>query len=164
MPNAGLDEETSTELGKMLDEQLERVSRRRRRELVVTLLVVVGTVGGGFGWFVSSPARVSAFKAAMSDIRSAGDIKGMMDKYQVALDKVGSRGGDLDEASMAMGVDPSKVVDEDPYLEAETEAFTGEEGTGVGTRNRKFQEKFGKMVKSPLMGGKLSDGKAPAGN
>jgi hypothetical protein len=164
MPNAGLDDETSTELGKLLDEQHARVTRRRRREMMVTLLVLFGLTGGGFGWFVSSPARVTAFKSAMTEIRSVGDIKGMLAKYQVALDKIGTRGADIDDASMALGVDPSTVVDDDPYMEAETEAFTGEVGTGVGARNKKFQEKFGKLVKSPLMAGKNSVPEGPGGN
>ncbi len=150
MPNTGLDKETSTELGKLLDAQLGRVSRRRRRELVVTVLVVVGLAGGSFGWFVSSPSRVSAFHLALSEIRSVGDIKGMRAKYQVALDKVATRSGEIDDASNAMGVDPTTVQDDDPYLEAETEAFTGEKGAGTGSRNKILENQFGDVVKVPV--------------
>jgi hypothetical protein len=161
MPNAGLDEETSAELGQLLDAQLERVSRRRRRELVVTLLLVVGLVGAGIGWFARSPPRVSAFRSALSEIRRVGDIKGMMAKYQVALDKIGTRGKDLDDASLAMGVDPATVKDDDRGLDAETEAFTGEQRTRVSARNTKLQEKFGKVVKSPVMVGKGAAQESP---
>jgi hypothetical protein len=160
MPNAGLDEASSTELAALLDAQLKRVAARRRRERVVTLLVFLGLTGGGFGWFVHSPDRVAAFKSALAEIRSAGDIKGMMAKYQVALDKIGSRSDQIDESTLALGIDPASVSpEEDPYMEAETEQFTGEKGAGVAERNKKFQEKFGKLVKSPLM----ADGAEAAG-
>lgn len=153
LPNAGLDEATSNELGRLLDEQHARVSLRRRREWVTAVLVLVGLVGGGIGWFASSPARVSALGTALAEIRSVGDVKGMMGKYQGALDKIGTRGAEIEETSKAMGVDTAAVGNEDPYLEAETEAFTGEKGSGVGARNRQMQEKFGKIAKSPLVAG-----------
>ncbi|MES2476814.1 MAG: hypothetical protein V4640_13605 [Verrucomicrobiota bacterium] len=153
LPNAGLDEATSAELGKLLDAQLARVSSRRKKEMLVTMAVVIGLVGGGIGWFVHSPARVVAFTSAMSEMRSLTDIKGTLAKYQVALDKVGTRGKEIENSSAALGVDPATVQDEDPYLEAETEQFTGEEGTGVGARNQKLQEKMGDLVKSPLVSG-----------
>lgn len=154
MPNAGLDEASSAELGALLESQLKRVAAKRRRELMVTLAVVAGLAGGGFGWFIHSPSRVTAFKSAITEIRSIGDIKGMMAKYQVALDKVAERGKQIDQSSHSIGSDPASVKqDEDLYMEKETQAFTGENGSGTGARNKQLQEKFGKFAKAPADSG-----------
>jgi len=160
VPNAGLDEATSAELGVLLDAQLKRVAGKRRRDTVVTLLVLLGLTGGGFGWFVHSPNRVEAFHTAIAEIRSIGDIKGLLAKYQVAFDKIGARSDQINESALALGVDPASVsADEDPYMEAETEQFTGEKGAGTADRNQKLQEKFGNFAKAPVS---ASGGKATA--
>lgn len=164
MPNAGLDAASSAELGALLDAQLKRKSRQRKRELIMTLLVVGGLTGGGFGWFVQSPTRVQAFRDAMSEIRSVGDIKGLVAKYQVALDKIASRSAQIDEATVAMGGDPTKGGDEDPYLEAETEQLTGEKGASSGERHKKLQEQLGKEVKTPQPTADKSVAKAAKGD
>lgn len=164
MPNAGLDEASSAELGALLDEQIKRKKRQRKRELVVTLLVCFGLTGGGFGWFVQSPARVQALQSAIQEIRSLGDIQGIIAKYQKALDKIAVRSKEVDQASLAMGVDPTTVVDDDPNFEAETAAFTGEKGNSVGERNRRIQEKFSKVVKAPLPTDKKDEKPAAAGD
>ncbi len=148
MPNLGLDEASSVELAALLDSQMKRVSTRRQREMLVTLAVIAGLAGGGFGWFVHSPSRVAAFQSAVLEIRSIGDIKGIMAKYQGALDKVGERSRQIDATSLSMGSDPATVPQgEDRYMEKETEEFTGEKGTGAGAR--KVQERFGAFTKSP---------------
>ena len=61
-----------------MDAQIKRKARRRRRELVMTLVVCLGLTGGGYGWFIQSPSRVQAFSDAMKDIRSVGDVKGLV--------------------------------------------------------------------------------------
>lgn len=150
MKNAGLDEATSTELGALLDAQYARKAKRRRRELVVTLLVCFGLTGGGYGWFIQSPQRVTALQDALRDIKSVGDIKGLVAKYQVALDRIAARSKQIDEATVSMGGDPTQKNLDDIYMEAETEAFTGEKGKSVGARNKMIQEKFGKVLKNQL--------------
>ncbi|MEO5917715.1 MAG: hypothetical protein ABIS50_26020 [Luteolibacter sp.] len=149
MPNAGLDHETATELGALLDAQIKRKARRRRRELVMTLVVCFGLTGGGYGWFIQSPSRVQAFSDAMKDIRSVGDIKGMVAKYQKALDRVAARGQQIDQASVAMGVDPTKVSNEDAYFTEETKDVMKVEGVDMGARNKRLQDSLGKLAKHP---------------
>lgn len=150
MPNAGLDEATSNELGALLDEQYARKKKRRRRELIMTAVVCFGLTGGGYGWFIQSPSRVTALQEAIKEIKSVGDIKGLVAKYQKALDRIGDRSKQIDEATVAMGGDPSQKNLDDIYMEAETAAFTGEKGQSIGARNKMIQDKFGKVLKNQL--------------
>ena len=143
-----LDAVAAAELGNLLDEQLLRKKRRRRIEALVTACVFFGSIAGGTIWFVQDGARVQAFKEAMRDIRSVGDVKSLVAKYQDALDRVAARGRQIDQATAAMGVKPSAGDDEDPYFEAETKAMMGAEGgKTVGERNRLLQQNFAHMEK-----------------
>ncbi len=157
MPNAGLDAATSAELGALLDAQIKRKSRKRRFELVATLVVFLGLSGGGLGWFVQSPSRVQALHEAVNDVRSLGDVQGLVAKYQVALDRVAARSNQIDSAMSEMGSDPSQASAEDPYLSTETEKVLGVEGQDIGERNKRLQESLGKVVKKPATAGEPSD-------
>jgi hypothetical protein len=66
---------------------MARQKRKRRRKLIGTFVVLLGLNGGGLGGFVQSPSRLLAFREAMADIRSVGDVAAMVAKYQVALDE-----------------------------------------------------------------------------
>jgi hypothetical protein len=144
-PQAGLDAATSTELGKLLDDQRSRLSRKRRRDTLVVLGVFLAMSGGGYGWFVQSPQRVQAFKDAVRDIRSVGDVATMVAKYRESLDRVAVRGKQIEQASAAMGVKASAADEADPYMEAEMAAMMGGEGKTVGQRNKALKENFGHM-------------------
>ena len=150
MPNAGLDNAVSTELGALLDEQMTRKNRKRRRELVGTLVVVLGLTGGGFGWFVQSPARIQAFREAIADIRSVGDIAAMVAKYQVALDKIAVHSKQIDQATEAMGGSANQDGMQDVNMDAEMHAMMGGEGKTTGERNKKLQSAFGGKFKAPV--------------
>jgi hypothetical protein len=142
---AVLDDAASTELAALLDEQLQRQSRKRKMEALVAALVLFGLTGGGFGWFVHSPQRVQAFHEAMREIRSVGDIQSMVAKYQAALDRIAVRGAQIDQATIAMGADPTSTSG-DQYMEAEMKEMMGGEGTTVGQRNKALQKSFGHMA------------------
>lgn len=145
--NAGLDDATATELGELLDEQRARIKRKHLRQTLTTLAACVALSGGGFGWFVQSPERVQAFKDAIKDVRSVGDVKSLVAKYQDALDRVSARSQQIDQATAAMGVKASAADDEDPYFEAEMQAMMGGEGKTVGQRNKALQQNFDHMKK-----------------
>ena len=144
--NAGLGEAESAELGALLDEQNLRKSRKRRRELIGTFVVLFALTGGGFGWFVHSPARVQAFREAVKDIRSVGDIKSTVAQYQVALDRISARSSQIDEATQSMGVSSNQDGMADPNMDAEMHAMMGGEGKTTGERNKTLQNAFGKKV------------------
>lgn len=151
LPNPGLDDAASAELGALLDEQMARQKRRRKRELIGTLIVVFGLTGGGLGWFVQSPTRIQAFREAMADIRSVGDVAAMVAKYQVALDKIAARSQQIDQATEAMGGSANQDGMKDLNMDAEMQAMMGGEGKGktTGQRNEMLQKAFGKKFKAP---------------
>lgn len=144
---AVLNDAASTELAALLDEQNKRKSRKRRMEALVAALVLLGLTGGGSAWFVQDPARVQAFKEAMRDIRSVGDVKSLVAKYQKALDRVAARGKQIDQASAAMGVKKSAADEKDPFMEEEMKKMMGGKGKTIGERNRALAENFGHMAK-----------------
>lgn len=152
MPNAGLDAVSSAELAILLEEQQQRKARRRRRDALVTALFLFGLTGGGYGWFVQSPQRVQAFSDAVKEIRSAGDIAGIVGKYKKALEKVKVRSEQIDSATVSMGFDPTKDNGKDPYFEEEMKQMMGGDGKTVGERNRLLKEKFGSMEKTGKLG------------
>lgn len=164
MANAGLDAVSAEELRILLDEQHLRLKRRRRRELVGTLVVFLGITGGGFGWFVSSPDRVQAVRDAVKEVRSVGDIAGMVAKYQKALDKIATRAQDIDAATESMGVSSNQEGMKDVNLDAEMKEMMGGEGKTVGERNRLLQQKFGSVKDGGLKAALVpaSKPKAPA--
>ncbi len=153
MANAGLSHAEAEELGNLLDGQRARLKRKRRRDALVALGVFFGFSGGAFGWFVQSPARVQAAREAFRDIRSVGDISGMVAQYKLALDKIAVRSKQIDQATMAMGVSADQSNSKDVYMDAEMKQFMGGEGKGktIGERNRLLQQNFGDAQKSKVM-------------
>jgi hypothetical protein len=145
MENAGLDAAAAEELRILLEEQHLRLKRKRIRETVGALVVFLALTGGGFGWFVHSPDRVQAVRAAIKEVRSVGDIAGMVAQYQKALDKIGTRAQDIDIATESMGVSASQEGMKDVHMDAEMKQMMGGEGKTAGERNRMLQEKFGSV-------------------
>lgn len=145
MENAGLDTAAAEELRTLLEEQHLRLKRKRIRETVGALVVFLALTGGGFGWFVHSPDRVQAVRAAIKEVRSVGDIAGMVAQYQKALDKIGTRAQDIDIATESMGVSANQEGMKDVYMDAEMKQMMGGEGKTAGERNRMLQEKFGSV-------------------
>ena len=143
-----LDREKADELGALLDEKIRKTARKRRRSVLITAIVLLGSTGGSVAWFVQSPARIEALTSAIQEIRSVGDVKSIVAEFQKALDKIAARSQQIDQATAAMGIDPSTVTDEDPNMDAEMrEMMGGGEGKTVGERNRALQAAFGDRAK-----------------
>ena len=147
--NAGLDHATSAELGALLDGQMARQKRKRRLELIGTFVVLLGLTGGGLGWFVQSPTRIQAFREAVADIHSVGDVTATAAKYQIALDKIAVRSKHLDQATEAMGSSASQDDMKDVNMDAEMQVMMGGEGKTTGESNQILQSAFGKKIKAP---------------
>lgn len=147
LPNAGLDDTTATELGNLLDDQRARLKRRHLRQAAATLAVCLTLTGGGYGWFVQSPARVQALQDAFRDIRSVGDIQSLVAKYQASLDRIAARSQQIEQVTTAMGVEPGSGGEEDPYFDAEMQEMMGGEGKTVGQRNQGLQQSFEQVKK-----------------
>jgi hypothetical protein len=142
---AVFDKEAAEELGALLDDQVRRKKRRNRRESLVAALLLIGLTGGGSAWFVNSPDRVHAFVSAIAEIRSVGDVKSIVAKYQAALDKVKVHGNRIDQATAAMGIKHSEKDEVDPNFDSEMKQMMGGEGKTVGDRSAKVQQAFGQM-------------------
>ena len=141
---ASLDTALNAELAEILDAKIAREKRRRRRGFYTMILFFVGVTGGATGWVVTNPDRFEAMKSAIAEIKSVGDIQGMVAKYQQALDKVAVRGKQIDAATTAMGVDPTSVDEhEDPGFDKEMQAMMGEDGgKTTAARDKLLREKF----------------------
>ncbi len=141
---ASLDTGISAELGAIMDAKVARQKRKRRRGLLLIALFFTGTVGGTAGWVVTNPERFEAMKKVVAEIKSAGDIKGMVAKYQKALDKIAVRGEQIDAATTSMGIDPASADHmEDQGFDKEMREMMGEDGgPTTASRNSKLMEKF----------------------
>jgi hypothetical protein len=138
-----LDKQDAEELGALLDEQVARRNRKHRIESMVAAVVLIGLTGGSAGWFVQSPERVQAFLSVIAEIRSVGDVKGMVAKYEAALKRISARGQQIDQASSAMGVKPGAEDEKDAYFDAEMKQMMGGEGRTVGARVGNMERSFG---------------------
>lgn len=143
-PVVALDKAAAEELGALLDEKIRRKKRRHRIEAMVTSVVMIGLSVGSAAWFVQSPDRVHAFVSAIAGIRSVGDVKSIVAKYQQALDRVNVRGQQIEEAAKAMGITSSGMDENDPYFDAEMKQMMGGEGKTLGQRAGQMQQAFGK--------------------
>lgn len=149
LTNAGLDEVAAGELKILLDEQHLRLRRKRLRDSLVMAAILFGTTGGGYAWFVQSPDRVHAVTSAIKEIRSVGDVAGMVGSYRKALAKIAARSKQIDDATVSMGGSANQDGMKDVYMEAEMSEMMGGKGKTVGQRNKMLQEKFGSWEKNP---------------
>ena len=149
LTNAGLDEVAAGELKILLDEQHLRLRRKRLRDSLVMAAILFGTTGGGYAWFVQSPDRVHAVTSAIKEIRSVGDVAGMVGSYRKALAKIATRSKQIDDATVSMGGSANQDGMKDVYMEAEMSEMMGGKGKTVGQRNKMLQEKFGSWEKNP---------------
>lgn len=148
LAQAGLCDTVSAELGTLLDEQHRRKVSRRRREVVMTFAILFGLTGGSFAWFVQSPQRVSAAKQTFKEIRSAGDVTGIVAAYKKSLAKIATRASDVNVATESMGVSSDQSGMKDVDMDAEMKQMMGGEGKTAGERNRLLKEKFGYLEKT----------------
>lgn len=145
----------SDELGAILDAKVAKEKRKKRRGRIMLVLFLFGLTGGSAAWVVTNPERYQAMKQVVTDIKSAGDIQGMVAKYQKALDKIAVRGEQIDAATESMGVDPRSADHlEDQGFDKEMREMMGEDGgPTTAQRDKLLREKF----KSVEEGGSLMD-------
>jgi hypothetical protein len=144
------DETISAELGAILDEKVAREKRSKKRSRLIALGLLIGVTGGTSAWVVTNSERFEALKSVVAEIKSAGDIKGMVAKYQAALDRVSVRGEQIDAATQAMGVDPTSMDHvEDQGFDKEMSEMMGEEGgSTTAARDKLLREKFKSVEES----------------
>lgn len=145
----------SEELGAILDAKVAKEKSKKRRGRIMLVLFLFGLTGGSAAWVVTNPDRYEAMKQVVTDIKSAGDIQGMVAKYQKALDKIAVRGEQIDAATESMGVDPRSADHiEDQGFDKEMREMMGEDGgPTTAQRDKLLREKF----KSVEEGGSLME-------
>ena len=145
MPAEAPDFDTvSEELAQILDEKAARQRRKQRISSLVTLFIFGGAALAGVNWFRSDPNRLAAAKACISDIRSIGDVTGLVGNYKASLDKIASHNDEVAAATSKLGIDPNSDSGEDPNFDEEMREMTGPDGgPTVGERSAKLREKFG---------------------
>ncbi len=136
-PNAGLDEKSSAELRELVDEQQARIRRKDFKNRIVGLAASIALLGGSTAWFVSDTERVAALNGAVSDIRSFGDVKSILSKYQAALDRIAVRGNQIEEATSSIGGSNEVESGGDPSTK-DSKAFTGSEPMPVASNLKVF--------------------------
>lgn len=152
---ASLDQSVNAELAGILDAKVSKEKRNKKIYRMSVLAILVLGLGGGTAWVVLNPERYQAFKNVFGEIRSAADVGKMVDNYDKSLDKVANRGRQLDSASQAMGVDPTKVDENDPSLDKAMKDLVGEDGgKTTAERNKMLQDKFKSVEETGKIGGK----------
>ncbi len=144
--------EQDAELSAMLEERDQKLKTRRGRAKMaanIALLTVIvapsvavmvnPTLRAKFDWFVANLGK------GVDDVKSMANTKG---SYDEALDKVALRGNQIDDATRAMGVDPTTVVPgEDPEMREEMRQLMGDDVEGFDDR-RMSLEKMGVVAKA----------------
>ncbi|GAA5481696.1 hypothetical protein [Haloferula sargassicola] len=143
--------EQDEELSAMLEERDGRLKKRRGRVRMVTNVALLALIVAPTAAVMIHPGLRAKFDWLVVNIgKSMEDVKSMAntkDSYDEALDKVATRGNQIDDATRALGVDPTQVVPgEDPEMKAEMQAFMGDEADGFD-RRRAGLEKMGFVAK-----------------
>lgn len=139
-----MDNALSDELGAILDAKVAKEKRKKRQGRIVFAGMLLGLTGGSAAWVVTNPERFEAMKQVVAEIKSAGDIPGLVAQYQEALDKIAVRGDQINAATESMGVDPSSADHiEDQGFDKEMREMMGEDGgRTTAQRDKLLREKF----------------------
>lgn len=148
IPITGDAPQLEEDLVALLEEQAERLRKRRRGANWVIVAFFGLLFTSASAWYVSSENNqrkvadlILDFKSSGKDFKMIANPTGIADQYDKALEEIGSRSKDIDQASASLGVDPTTVVEDG--MEAEMKEMAGGEGRTVGERNRLLKAKLG---------------------
>lgn len=150
-------DQVDPELRAMIENRDVRIAKSiKRRSLALTMSVLAMLGGGGWWYSVSPTAQASVAKLIPALRQSVDDVKmigSMTSQYDDSLEQISVHGGRIDDATAALGIDPTSVSDEENMeLENEMREMMGDGAVTVGDRNKALQDKFGVVGK--LMGKK----------
>lgn len=159
-----LQHQSDPEFAALIDERDVRMKKKLFRQRMTVNLLVVAFFAGTGTWYANSPraqaevaALIPAFRQSMKDVKMLGNILGTFDKQ---LQKIGTHGSAIDEATRSMGIDPTKVSEKDDlHMDKEMNEFTGGEGKTTHARDQLLQGKFGFVAKLAGDKGKLGQSK-----
>jgi len=147
---------TSTPCGLDSDLQAELEAREKRlkkkralQSRTVTLLGVAALAGIG-AWYHFSPSFHAQVDELVRNLRQSGkDVKTMgtiTESYDKQLEKVAAHGNQLDQATRALGADPTQASADDPNFDKQARELTGEDPSATD-RSKQLKEKFGGVRK-----------------
>jgi hypothetical protein len=118
-----------------------------RIAVAMVWLVTLGT-GGGMAAYHSNPgfrAKFDSLAQRYSPTEGKSLAEKLADPYKESMAHIEARGLSLEEASKAMGADPTRKAtpEEEARFEAELAGMSGEESNVAVARNRRMKEKFG---------------------
>lgn len=143
------------DLSQLLDEQVARLVKKRRQANWVIFAFFGLMMGSASAWYASSEGNrrmvadlIMDIKASGKDFKLIGSATGMASQYDKALEKIGTRSQDVDQATTSLGIDPTKVTEDG--METEMKDMMGGKGKTSGERNRLLQQKLGGFAKAQV--------------
>lgn len=155
--------QTDPVLGAVLEEQGKRLKKKQIRQRIFANLTILLALAGGGIWYANSPKAQAQVKSLVPALRQSGKdvhtLTHLLGTFDKQLEKIGTHGSAVDEASRSMGVDPTKVAStEDPDMNKEMDEFTHGEGKTTSQRNQMLKSKFGFVAKLAGDNAKLGQG------
>ncbi|MEO5716831.1 MAG: hypothetical protein ABIT37_25350 [Luteolibacter sp.] len=162
--DTALQHQSDPEFSALLDESDLRMKKKLFRQRMTVNLLVLGFIAGTGIWYSNSAkaqaevkALVPAFRQSVKDFKMLGNLLGTFDKQ---LQKIGTHGTAIDDATKSMGIDPTKVsANDDVHMDKEMNEFTRGEGKTTHQRDQLLQGKFGIVAKLAGDKGKLGQPK-----
>jgi len=147
-----LQHQSDPEFNALIEEQDLKKKKQLFRQRMTVNLLVLAFFGSAGTWYANSPraqaevaALIPAFRQSVKDAKMLGNILGTFDKQ---LQKIGTHGTAIDEATRSMGIDPTKVsATDDVHMDKEMNEFTRGEGKSTTQRNAMMKDKFGFVAK-----------------
>lgn len=136
------------DLGRILDERYARQKNRNRRiNFILLALLGLVCVGGGV-YYQTNPALqtqvhelIKELKDGRKDFALAASPLEMKKTFDKSLAKISTRKGDIENAAISVGVDPSKVAEDG--MDSEMRDMMGGEGRTISDRNKQLRDKIG---------------------
>lgn len=139
------------DLSVLLDEQAARLKKKRQRANWVILLFLLALGGSGGAWYAKSPENRAAvadliqnLKDGRKDLAMVTDPVAMAQEFDESLAEINTRKDAIDQASLAMGIDPTNVAEDG--MNSEMKEMMGGEGRTVAERNAMLRQKMGGFV------------------
>lgn len=143
------------DLSVLLDEQARRLKKKRQRANWVILVFLLTLGGSGGAWYAKSPENRAAvaeilqnLKEGRKDLALVTDPVEMAQQFDESLAEINTRKEAIDQASMAMGIDPTNVAEDG--MNAEMKDMMGGEGRTVAERNLMLKQNMGGFVDAQL--------------
>ncbi len=144
--------QSDPEFNALIEERDARMKKKLFCQRMTVNLLIVAFFASTGTWYANSPtaqaevkALIPAFRQSMKDVKMLGNILGTFDKQ---LEKIGTHGTAIDEATRSMGIDPTKVsATDDLHMDKEMNEFTGGEGKTTNQRDAMLKENFGFVAK-----------------